>query len=164
MEYFVKIILIIFFVLIFVKLYISKEFFENSNLIIILNGMPKLINNKNCNKSDDYKKNFIIDNICITQNFANSITIRNVNNLSADNQTYKIFVKRFTTDNNSNINKLMNWYEKNTDKGIVKLNSNSSKTFTFPLSGLYYFQNQEDTSIFGEVKEGINKNFQILVE
>ena len=58
----------------------------------------------------------------------------------------------------------MNWYEQNTNKGIIKLNSNSSKTFTFPLSGLYYFQNQEDTSIFGEVKEGINKNFQILVE
>ena len=164
MEYLVKIILIILFILIFLKLYISKEFFENSNLIIILNGLPNLISNKNCNKSDDYKKNFIIDKICITQNLANSITIRNVNNLSGDNQTYKIFVKRFTTDNISNINKLMNWYEQNTDKGIVKLNSNSSKTFTFPLSGLYYFQNQEDTSIFGEVKEGINKNFQILVE
>lgn len=164
MEYYVKIILIIFFVLIFVKLYISREFFDNSNLIIILNGLPKLINNKNCNKSDNYKKNFIIDNICITQNLANSIIIRNINNLSGDNQIYKIFVKRFTTDNISNINKLMSWYQKNTNKGIVKINSNTSKTFTFPLSGLYYFQNQDDTSIFGEVKEGINKNFQILVE
>ena len=58
MEYIVKIILIIFFVLIFVKLYISKEFFENSNLIIILNGLPSLISNKNCSKSNNYKKNF----------------------------------------------------------------------------------------------------------
>lgn len=164
MEYFVKIILIIFFILIFVKLYISKEFFDNGNLIIILNGLPKLLSNKKCNESNDYKKNFIVNDICITHNLANNITIRNINNLSGDNQTYKVFVKRFTTDNTRNIDKLMEWYEKNTNKGVITLNSNTSKTFTFPLSGLYYFQNQDDTSIFGKVKEGINKNFEILVE
>jgi hypothetical protein len=164
MEYFVKIILIILFILIFVKLIISKEFFDNGNLIIILNGLPKLLNNKNCNKSSDYKKYFIVNNICITQNLADSITIKNINNLSGDNQTYKVFVKRFTTDNNGNVDKLMSWYNQNTNKGIITLNNNTSKTLTFPLSGLYYFQNQDDTSIFGKVKEGINKNFQILVE